>query len=100
MTVSNMNLIHTLVSQLCETQAWACGGSGDGLRTKTIIKLIISDIYLIYLYTIWIDNQLSIKWPGKFIWKNYIAIFVMPVASEIRVNVQFTTFDAIMPCDV
>ena len=41
MAVSNMNLIHALVSQLRETQALACGGGGgcgDGVQTKTIIS--------------------------------------------------------------
>ena len=38
MAVSNMNLIRVLVSQLCETQALACGGCG-GVQTKTIISL-------------------------------------------------------------
>ena len=39
MAVSNMNLIRALVSQLCETQALACGGGGgDGVRTKTMIN--------------------------------------------------------------
>ena len=38
MAVSNMNLIRALVSQLRETQALACGGGGDGVRTKTIIS--------------------------------------------------------------
>ena len=37
MAVSIMNLIRALVSQLRETQALACG-SGDGVRTKTIIS--------------------------------------------------------------
>ena len=45
MAVSNMNLIRTLVSQLRETQALACGGGGGGgcggggggVQTKTII---------------------------------------------------------------
>ena len=35
MAVSNMNLIRALVSQLRDA---ACGGGGDGLRTKTIIS--------------------------------------------------------------
>ena len=45
MAVSNMNLIRALVSQLCETQALACGGGGrgggggcGGVQTKTIIS--------------------------------------------------------------
>ena len=41
MAVSNMNLIRSLVSQLCETQALACGGGGGGcgdVQTKTIIS--------------------------------------------------------------
>ena len=42
MAVSNMNLIRALVSQLRETQAFACGGGcgggGGGVRTKTIIS--------------------------------------------------------------
>ena len=40
MAVSNMNLIRALVSQLRETQAFACGGGGggDGVRNKTIIS--------------------------------------------------------------
>ena len=44
MAVSIMNLIRALVSQLCETQALACGGDGggggggDGVWTKTIIS--------------------------------------------------------------
>ena len=50
MDVSNMNLIRTLVSQLRETQALACGGcgGGDGVGTKTIIspKFQISGILL------------------------------------------------------
>ena len=29
----------------------------------------IPGIRLICLHTIWIDNQLSIKWSGKFLWK-------------------------------
>ena len=44
MDVSNMSLIHALVSQLRQTQALACGGGGcgcrggDGVQTKTIIS--------------------------------------------------------------
>ena len=39
MDVSNMNLIRTLVSQLRETEALACGGGcGGGVQTKTIIS--------------------------------------------------------------
>ena len=40
MAVSNMNLIRSLVSQLRETQALACGGGGGGggIQTKTIIS--------------------------------------------------------------
>ena len=41
MAVSNMNLIRALVSQLRETQAFACGGGcggGCGVQTKTIIS--------------------------------------------------------------
>ena len=46
MALSNLNLIHALVSQLREKQAFACGGGcgggggggGDGIRTKTIIS--------------------------------------------------------------
>ena len=38
MAVSIMNVIRVLVSQLRETQALACGGGGDGVRTKTIIS--------------------------------------------------------------
>ena len=39
MAVSNMNLMRALVSQLCETQALACGdGGGDGVLAKIIIS--------------------------------------------------------------
>ena len=36
------------------------------------MELVISDteIRLIYLHTISLDNQLSIKWSGKFHWKS------------------------------
>ena len=34
----SLNLIRALVSQSHETQALACGGGGDGVRTKTIIS--------------------------------------------------------------
>ena len=36
------------------------------------MELVISDteIRVIYLHTISLDNQLSIKWSGKFHWKS------------------------------
>ena len=36
------------------------------------MELVISDteIRLIYLHTIYLDKQLSIKWSGKFHWKS------------------------------
>ena len=56
MAVSNINLIWSLVSQLHETQAVACGNSNDkdGGRTEDIISpillLYISEIHCIANY--------------------------------------------------
>ena len=58
MAMSNIDLIWASVSQLCETQALACDGAGDG--SKNIISPNLFNFGdIIILYTSYISARIS-----------------------------------------